>query len=82
MRLPMRLTVPLALGAMIGLGGCGDTTWIEADPAGCDAQLVEQTNARHDAAAQGTALCAAKGHPGFAGRFRCKNDRLQVQCRT
>src|SRR3546814_109969 len=81
MKLPMPLIASLALIATAGLAGCGDTTWIDADSAGCDAQLVAQTNARQDAATQGAALCAAKGHPGFAGKFRCKGDRLQAQCR-
>jgi hypothetical protein len=76
------LVASLALIAALELGACGDTTWIDADPAGCDAQLVAQTNARQDATAQGAALCAARGHPGFAGRFRCKDDRLQAQCRN
>ena len=74
--------IPIALIAAAALSACGNTTWIDADPAGCDAQLVRQTNARQDAATQGAALCAAQGKPGFAGRFRCKDDKLQAQCKT
>lgn len=78
MRFP---TLALALAAALVLGGCGRTTWVDADPTGCDAQLVAHINARQDAPRQGAAICAAHGDPGFAGKFRCRNNVLQAQCR-
>ena len=67
---------------MLGVAGCGHTTWVDADPTGCDAQLVAHINTHHDAQAQGATICASRGKPVFTGRFRCRNDTLQAQCST
>jgi hypothetical protein len=78
MRFPA-LAIMLAVAS--ALGGCSRTTWVDADPTGCDAQLVAHINARRDASRQGAAICAAHGDPGFAGKFRCRDNVMQAQCR-
>ena len=78
MKIPA-LAITLAVAS--ALCGCSRTAWVDADPTGCDAQLVAQINARHDAPRQGAAICAAHGDPGFAGRFRCRDNVMQAQCR-
>lgn len=80
------ITSSIAACILIGLPvltGCGhSTTWVDADPTGCDAQLVAHINMRHDAKTQGATICASNGKPQFLGRFRCKDNVLQASCRS
>lgn len=73
----------VVLASSLALAGCG-STWVDADPSGCSAQDIKEITrgGPHGMAEMmGTGICKAHGMNKFVGKWRCKDQTLQVACK-
>ena len=79
--MPIRLPPCSVAAALLALGGCTHTVWVDVDATGCSEASVKVMNQDPDVVQRMAAVCALNGAPASADALRCRGRTLQVGCR-